>query len=207
MWVYMFDNSTVCCGAMRFCLIVTDCSNAVNTVKRTAVLTAGATWVPALTPFVAKCATRGRHRTGVALHALLTLLKRAREEFESKCVEAFAYLDDVIIGMVEDTSDTMDIMPSLQRELASISIFMNPSKTMALPSKGHVPTLEEIALLKSVDVRIAERGGVKVVGVPIGTDAYVMGSMMEIVQNGGAERLAWMLPHMPNKQSANPEPT
>ena len=63
-----------------------------------------------------------------------------------------------------------------------------------------MPTLEEIALLESVDVRIAERGGVKVVGVPIGTDAYAMESAMEIVKNGGAEQLARMLPHMPDSQ-------
>ena len=94
-------------------------------------------------------------------------------------------------------------MPFLQRELASIGTAMNPSKTVALPRKGHVPTLEEIALLGSDDVRIAERGGVKVVGVPIGTDAYAMESAMEIVKNVGAEQLARMLPHMPDKQSAN----
>ncbi|CAN0589030.1 unnamed protein product, partial [Laminaria digitata] len=52
--------------------------------------------------------------------------------------------------------------------------------------------------------RVAERGGLKVVGVPIGTDAYAMESAMEIVKNGDAEQLARMLPHMPDKQSANP---
>ena len=36
-------------------LIVTDCSNAFNTVDRTAVLAEAATRVPALKPFVAKC--------------------------------------------------------------------------------------------------------------------------------------------------------
>ena len=50
--------------------------------------------------------------------------------------------------------------------------------------------------------RIAERGEVKVVGVPIGTDAYVMESVMETVENGGAEQLARMPPWMPDKQSA-----
>ena len=122
---------------------------------------------------------------------------------EPKGVEAFAYLDDVIIGMVGVTSDTVDVVPFLQRELASIGIAMNPSKTVALPRKGHAPALEEIALLESVDVRIAEQGGVKVVGVPIGTDAYVNENAMEIVENGGAEQLVRMPPHMPVKQSAN----
>ena len=35
--------------------ILTECSNAFNTVKRTAMLAEVATCVPALTPFVAKC--------------------------------------------------------------------------------------------------------------------------------------------------------
>eukprot|EP00904_Undaria_pinnatifida_P003430 jgi/Undpi1/13088/HiC_scaffold_8.g02750.m1 len=54
-----------------------------------------------------------------------------------------------------------------------------------------------------IGVSIAERGGVKVVGVPIGTDEYVRESAMEIVRNGGAEQLARMLSRMPDKQSAN----
>ena len=117
---------------------------------------------------------------------LLPVLKRNREDFEPKGVEAFAYLDDVSIGRVEVTSDTVDVVPFLQRGLASIGIAMNPSKTVALPPKGHAPTLDEIALLESIDVRVVERSGVKVVGVPIGTDAYAM----EIVKNGGGEQLA-----------------
>ena len=40
-------------------LILTDCSNAFNTVKRTAVLADAATCVPALTPFIAKCCGEG----------------------------------------------------------------------------------------------------------------------------------------------------
>ena len=36
-------------------LVLTDCSNAFNTVKRKAVLAEAANCVPALTPFVAKC--------------------------------------------------------------------------------------------------------------------------------------------------------
>ena len=36
-------------------LILTDCSNAFNTVKRTAMLAEAATCVPALTPFAVKC--------------------------------------------------------------------------------------------------------------------------------------------------------
>ena len=96
--------------------------------------------------------------------------------------------------MTEVSIDTVGVVPFLQRELANIEIAINPNKTLALPPKGHVPTLDEIALLEGIDVRIAERGGVKVVGVPIGTDAYARASAMEIVENSGAEQLARMLP-------------
>ena len=97
-------------------LILTDCSNAFNTVKRTAALAEAATCVPALTPFVAKCngersATvffqmdSGERRKidcssgvqqgdamGSALVCipLLPVLKWIRGEFEQRGVEAFA---------------------------------------------------------------------------------------------------------------------
>ena len=99
-------------------LILTDCSNAFNTVKRTAMLAEAATCVPALTPFVAKCCGKmpapvffqmesGKRRSidcscgvqqgdamGPALFCmpLLPVLKRTRAEFEPRGVEAFAYL-------------------------------------------------------------------------------------------------------------------
>lgn len=54
-----------------------------------------------------------------------------------------------------------------------------------------------------MDVRIAERGGVKVVGMPIGTDEYAMESAMEIVENGRAGQLARIPPRRSDKHSAN----
>ena len=66
-----------------------------------------------------------------------------------------------------------------------------------------MPTPEEISLLQGIDVRIAERGGVKVIGVPIGTDEYAMDRAMEIVRNGGSVQLSRMLPRISDKQSAN----
>ena len=97
-------------------LVLTDCSNAFNTVKRTAVLAETTNCVPALTPFVAKYyGTRpadvflrmdsGETRTiacsngvqqgyptrpAVFYLALRPGLKRLREEFEREGVEAFA---------------------------------------------------------------------------------------------------------------------
>ena len=80
---------------------------------------------------------------------------------------------------------------------------MNPSNAVALPAKEHVPTLKENVLVEGVEVRIAERGGVKVVGVPIGTDEYAIEGAMEVAENDGAGQLVRMLLHMPDKQSAN----
>ena len=189
-------------------LILTDCSNAFNTVKRTAVLAEAVTSVPVLTPFIAKCYGERLARVlvffqmdsgerpkiecssrvqqgdamGPALFCMLLLpaLKRIREEFEPRR-EAFAHLGDISIGVSEITPDTVRVVPFLQHELCEISIAMNPSKTVALPPKGLVPTPEEIALLGGIGVRIAERRGVKVVGVPIDNDAFGVNSALEIV--------------------------
>ena len=185
--------------------------------------------MPALAPFVTKCYGEmsasvffqmgsGKRRKidcssevqqgdaiGPALFymPLLPALKRTRAEFEPRGVEGFAYLGYISIGMMEISPDTVEVVPFLQRELSNIGIAITPSKTVALPPKGHAPTPEQIALLEGIGVGIAERGGVKVVGVPVGTDECARESAMEIVRNGEAEQLARMLSRMPNKQSAN----
>ena len=88
--------------------------------------------------------------------------------------------------MSEITPDTVRVVPFLQHELCELSIAMNPSKTVALPPKGHVPTPEEIALLGGIGVRIAGRGGVKVVGVPIGNDALAVISAGDSPRRGSS---------------------
>ncbi|CAN0586600.1 unnamed protein product, partial [Laminaria digitata] len=97
-------------------LVLTDCSNAFNTVKRTAVLEEVANCVPALRPpaDVFPRMDSGETRTiacssgvqqgdpmGTAMFclALRPGLKRFRQEFEGEGVEAFAYMDDVSLGL------------------------------------------------------------------------------------------------------------
>ena len=46
----------------------------------------------------------------------------------------------------------------LRRELEAIDIVVNTVKTVALPPKGHGPTVEGISLLGSVHVRIVDEG-------------------------------------------------
>ena len=115
--------------------------------------------------------------------ALRLELKRFREEFEREGVEAFAYMDDVSLGLMRITADTVRAFAFLRRELEDIGIVVNPAKTIALPPKGYAPTSEEISLLESVDVRIAGEGGTTVVGVPNGTDEYVLDRAMELVRD------------------------
>ena len=93
-------------------------------------------------------------------------------------------------------------MTILRRELEDIGIVVNPAKTIKLPPEGYAPKAEEVSLLESVDVRIAGEGGATVVGVPIGTDEYVLDRAMEVVRDGGADRLARYLASMPDKQAA-----
>ncbi|CAM9601111.1 unnamed protein product, partial [Laminaria digitata] len=114
-------------------VVLTDCSNAFNTVKRTAVLEVVANCVPALTPLVSKCnGTRqadvfsrmdsGETRTiafscgvqqgdpmGPAMFCLSLRpgLQRFQEEFEGGGVEAFAYMDDVSLGIRGITANTV----------------------------------------------------------------------------------------------------
>lgn len=128
-------------------LILTDCPN--SAVKRTAVLAEVAICVPALSRFVDNCSgdisappvlfqiDSGERRkidcssrvqqgvaTGPALVCipLLSVLKRTREEFETRGVGAFVYLDDISIGMMKVIADALGTVPFLQRELANIVV-------------------------------------------------------------------------------------
>ena len=77
--------------------------------------------------------------------ALRPGLKRFREEFEREGVEAFAYMDDVSLGLMRITADTVRAFAFLRRELEGIGIVVNPAKTIALPPKEYAPTAEEIS--------------------------------------------------------------
>ena len=133
--------------------------------------------------------------------ALRPGLKRFREEFEGKGVEAFAYMDDVSFDLMGDMANTVRAFAFLRRELEAIAIVVNTAKTMTLPPKGHAPTAEEISLFESVDVRIVDEGEVTVVGVLIGTDEYVLKRAMAVVRDGGANCLTRCLANMPDKQA------
>ena len=134
--------------------------------------------------------------------ALRLGLKRFREEFEGEGVEAFAYMDDVPLGLMGVTTNTARAFAFLRRELEAIGIVVNTAKTVALPPKGHAPTAEEISLLESVGVRIENEGGMTVVDIPIVTDEYLLERALEAVRDGVADHLSCCLANMPDKQAA-----
>ena len=61
-----------------------------------------------------------------------------------------------------------------------------------------VNTVRAFAFLR-LYVRIVDEGGVTMVGVPIGTDEYVLERALEVVRDGGADRLARCLAIMLDK--------
>ena len=81
-------------------------------------------------------------------------LKRFREEFEREGVEAFAYMDDVSLGLMGITAIKIRAFAFHRRELEHIGIVVNTYKTVALPPKGYAATTEEISLLESANVRV-----------------------------------------------------
>ena len=87
------------------------------------------------------------------------------------------------LGHMRITADTVRAFAFLRRVLEDIGIVINPTKTIALPPKGYAPTAEGMSLLESVGVRIASKGGAAVVGVPIGTDEYVLDRAIDVVRD------------------------
>ena len=64
-----------------------------------------------------------------------------------------------------------------------------------------VNTVRAFAFLR-LYVRIVDEGGVTMVGVPIGTDEYVLERTLEVVRDGGADRYGRCLAFMPDTQAA-----
>ena len=63
-------------------------------------------------------------------------------------------------------------------------------------------TLTERRLLSEAGLPIAEEG-ITVVGIPIGTDAYVEKCAMKKITEGGADKLARMLARITDEQVAH----
>ena len=131
-------------------------------------------------------AARRRDGTGAVLPAAAAGACEGSGEYESQGVEAHAYLDGIAIASDEISPGTVGVMPFFERELTAMGMHLNPpGKTVVLAPKGHVPTPEEISILAGVGVHIADEGGMKMVGVPVGSDEFAIESAIGIVRDRG----------------------
>ena len=105
-------------------------------------------------------------------------------------------MDDIYVtlGLTGVTASTVRFMPAFGASLMPYKgIRCQPRQDRAATSpKGHAPTVEEISLRASVNVRIMEDGGVLVwVGVPICTTQECVHFMVEravgAARSGGAD--------------------
>ena len=125
-----------------------------------------------------------------------------RPKYEPLGVRIEAYMDDVKLHFKEITEEVMQVVPDLIDELRTVDIKVNRAKSSALAPPGHEVTPTERRLLNEAGLPIAEEG-ITVVGIPIGTDAYVEVCVMKKITEGGADKLARMLARMPDKQVAH----
>ena len=51
-------------------------------------------------------------------------------------MEAFAYINDVSLGLIKVTADTARALAFLRRQLDDFGLVVNQAKTVALPPKG-----------------------------------------------------------------------
>lgn len=209
-------------------VVQTDCSNAFNTAKRTAIMAQAAKSTPGLVGYIARCYDEvpakamyemdsGERRaieckSGVQqgdgmgpplfCFVLVPIVSKLRAKYEPLGVSIKAYMDDINLHFKEITEDAMQVVLDLVDELQAVGVVVNRRKSSALPPPGHDVTPTERRLFEDAGLPIAEEG-ITVVGVPIGTDAYVEECAMKKITEGGADKLARMLAHIPDKQVAH----
>ena len=209
-------------------VIQTDCSNAFNTAKRTAIMAQAAKSTPDLVEYVARCYDEipakavfemdsGERRTiecttGVQqgdgmgpplfCFVLVPITQKLNRKYEHLGVSLTAYMDDITLHFKTITASTTPVIADLVDELQAAGIVVNRAKSSALPPPGHEVTQEERRLLGEAGLPIAE-DGIIVVGVPIGTDDFIKSFAADVINKGGAGKLARLLARMPDKQVAH----
>ncbi|CAN0508788.1 unnamed protein product, partial [Scytosiphon promiscuus] len=133
---------------------------------------------------------------------LVPIVLKLQEKYEPLGVSFKAYMDDITLHLKVLTEESVQAMTDLVSELDKVGIVVNSAKISALPPPGHVITEEQRRLLEGVGLTVAGEG-ITVVGVPIGTDDYVKEFAMKVIAEGGADKLARILPRMSDRQVAN----
>lgn len=101
---------------------------------------------------------------------------------EGEGEEAFAYyMNDIYLSLMGVAANVVEVIITIpRRELNEIVVLTNAVKTVALPlPTSPLPDGRKAFLLEIFGVRIAEEGRVLlVVGVPVGTEEYVVKSAL-----------------------------
>ena len=121
--------------------------------------------------------------------ALVPIVSKLKSKYEPKGVRITAYMDDINLNFKEINEETMQqVIPDLVDELEEVGIIVNREKSSALTPPGHDVTPTERRLFEDAGLPIAAEG-ITVVGIPIGTDAYVEERAMKKITEGGADEL------------------
>lgn len=132
---------------------------------------------------------------------LVPIIIKLQKKYEPLGVSIKAYMDDINLHLQELTEESLKALSDLEDELTEVGKIVSRRKSSALPPQGHQITDKRKRLLDGAGITVAE-AGITVVGVPIGSDAYVEECAIKVIRDRGAEKLARMLPRMSDRQVA-----
>ena len=124
----------------------------------------------------------------VLCRVLWPVLRRSREKFEREGLDPLALWNIHLGLMVSRPTRLSCCTPPARARQHRYRGQLNPAKTAVLLPKGHAPKAREVSILKNVDARIADRGRVTVVSLPIGTEENVVERAVGVLRVGGADR-------------------
>lgn len=131
---------------------------------------------------------------------LVPIIIKLQKKYEPLGVSK-AYMDDINLHLQELTEESLKALSDLEDELTEVGKIVSRMKSSALPPQGHQITDKRKRLLDGAGITVAE-AGITVVGVPIGSDAYVEECAIKVIRDLAAEKLARMLPRMSDRQVA-----
>ncbi|CAB1116596.1 unnamed protein product [Ectocarpus sp. CCAP 1310/34] len=167
-------------------VVQTDCSNAFNTGKRTAIMAQAAKSVPDLVGYIARCYDE------IPAKAIYTMDSGERRTIE--CKSGVQQGDGM--GPPLSCFILVPIVLKLRAKYDHLGVCLKAyMDDISLHFKNI--TAENIQAYR------LRRRASQFLGVLIGTDAYVEDIAMKVITEGGADKLARMLVRMPDKQVAH----
>jgi hypothetical protein len=133
---------------------------------------------------------------------ILQLMRDLRGRFEASGISLFGYMDDLTLGGMPGqpvlSGALAEAFEALRLRLGEVGITVNTSKSRALPprSVGTAVPPDGAARLAALGVPAAADGGISVVGVGVGTDAFVRAHIADTLLSPALERIVAALPDL-----------